>query len=162
MPDSGTPVNSFTEGDTPPPKSEADAGEKEEDLTGKLPAPVARRRTILLIVLLSRYLLSAYLTSHINSTPNSAATLVVAYKYLIHSPPAFLRPYLSPLRRAFPFRVTEGRLVRWAAEDLALAGLEYGDDGEGEEDLMVNQEEIPLKPSPRLGRGRVADYGAAR
>lgn len=58
------------------------------------------------------------------------------------------------------FRVGEHVLLRWAQED-----MRYED---GEEELMVNgerdpifvdEEQIPLKPSPR--KGHVPSYGSA-
>ena len=59
------------------------------------------------------------------------------------------------------FRVAENVLVRWAYEDLPL--------DESEEDVMVNgssvnylrdDEQIPLKPSPRLTS--VTTYGTTK
>ena len=94
------------------------------------------------------------------------AILLVAY--CVRSPPQRLRARLQKLLRDNPrlmrFRVGENVLVRWAYEDMALE--------EGEEDVMVNgvepifvgdEEQIPLKPSPRKGRGsHFASYGIAK
>lgn len=69
----------------------------------------------------------------------------------------YLKSHPSLLR----FRVGENVLVRWAHEDLEL--------DESEEDVMVNataanytadDEQIPLKPSPRMGS--ITGYGTAK
>ena len=80
--------------------------------------------------------------------------------------PAFIRRYLRSVAKAHPTllrsRVGENVLVRWA-EDVGM---------EGDEDVMVNgglgmgyafgraaeEEQIPLKPSPKLS---VGSYGSA-
>ena len=96
---------------------------------------------------------------------NSLALALVAH--VVRHPPRRIHAFLKAHPR---FRVREGVLVRWAYEDLAL---EANGDPEGEEDTMVNaadtayagdEEQIPLKPSPRHGRGRgkVLGYGTAK
>ena len=85
--------------------------------------------------------------------------------YCIHSPPQRVRRGLQAYLRKHPsllrFRVAESVLVRWAYEDLPL--------DENEEDVMVNgsnanyirdDEQIPLKPSPRLTS--IPTYGSAK
>jgi hypothetical protein len=74
--------------------------------------------------------------------------------YLFYSPPPIIRQFVSLHVKPIRFRVGEGRLVRWAQEDMEFL--------EGEVDFMVNgdmdDEQIPLKPSPRLSRS-FANYG---
>ncbi len=73
-----------------------------------------------------------------------------------------VRPFVSKKRNNHHFRVNEGRLVNWAAEDSRLLG---------EEDVMVNTYDedddddwpmdgyIPLRPG--MDTGRVKNYGTA-
>lgn len=87
---------------------------------------------------------------------------------------AFVHTHLKPLSQRF--RVGESLLVRWADEDMGVLGDGYEEYAsyDGEIDDMVNgrarreddelewlDEQIPLKPSPRLRREFV-DYGTAR
>ena len=73
-----------------------------------------------------------------------------------------LRGHLHAIRRTRFLRgVGEAKLLRWAAEDLEMLGLEE----ENEDDEMVNSrplpdEEIPLRPSRT--RLTFMNYGAAR
>lgn len=85
----------------------------------------------------------------------------------MHTRPTFLRRSLRSVAKAHPWllrsRAGENALVRWAEE----VGME------GDEDIMVNgglamgyapgrgadDEQIPLKPSPRMGTGN--NYGSA-
>ncbi|KAI0067028.1 hypothetical protein BV25DRAFT_1878067 [Artomyces pyxidatus] len=80
-----------------------------------------------------------------------AALFGVAYVTL--HPPEFVRSFRI---RRLRTRVSADKLLRWADEDLALMEV-------GEEDEMVNahvdNEQIPLKPSPKLG---FANYGSAK
>ncbi len=83
---------------------------------------------------------------------------------MLYSPPRSVRRRFQSYVKKHPsllkFRVGEGVLIRWASEDLELEN--------GEEDLMVNganasygddEEQIPLKPSPR--KGHLTGYGTA-
>ena len=59
------------------------------------------------------------------------------------------------------FRVGEHVLLRWAQEDM---GYENGEEdhmvnGEQDPDFYADEEQIPLKPSPR--KGHVPSYGSA-
>ena len=84
--------------------------------------------------------------------------------YLIYSPPRPLRRRVQQYLKAHPallrFRVGEGVLVRWAHEEVLLDNLE-GDVVEGDDVNWAREEEqIPLKPSPR--KGNIAFYGTTR
>ena len=90
------------------------------------------------------------------------SAVLLGLGYLAIRPPTVLRGYLDAIRRTRFLRgVGEAKLVRWAAEDLEMLGLEE----EYEEDEMVNSrplpdEEIPLRPSRT--RFTFVNYGAAR
>ncbi|CAL1711032.1 unnamed protein product [Somion occarium] len=96
----------------------------------------------------------------------SSTTMVLILIYFIYYPPRVLRRFISSYLKSRPsllrFRVGERVLVRWAQEDLELQD-------DGEEDVMVNggrdaesifvvdddeEEQIPLKPSPRKTKGK--------
>ncbi|OBZ77234.1 hypothetical protein A0H81_02042 [Grifola frondosa] len=93
----------------------------------------------------------------------SSVTAVFLLAYLVYFPPAVVRRRIVSFIKSHPrfmrFRLRERVLVRWAYEDLELET--------GEEDVMVNAEEpldmqdeqIPLKPSPR--RNAFMNYGSA-
>jgi len=76
--------------------------------------------------------------------------------FLFYHPPTFILWFIATYLKPIRFRVGEGRIVRWAQEDMGFF--------EDEEDVMVNggvEEQIPLKrtrPQHRL----FADYGSAR
>ncbi|PSS08914.1 hypothetical protein PHLCEN_2v3404 [Hermanssonia centrifuga] len=79
---------------------------------------------------------------------------------LFQCDPSADESYVKKHPSLLKFRVGEGVLIRWASEDLELEN--------GEEDLMVNganasygddEEQIPLKPSPR--KGHLTGYGTA-
>ncbi|KAH8103336.1 hypothetical protein BXZ70DRAFT_720347 [Cristinia sonorae] len=95
------------------------------------------------------------------------STAAVAFLiYIAYHPPQLIRRHVLSYIKSHPslarFRVGEHVLVRWADEEL---GYE-----EGEEDLMVNgerdsiffddDEQIPLKPSPKK-KGLFPSYGVA-
>ena len=62
------------------------------------------------------------------------------------------------------FRVGEGKLVRWAQEDMEILADEedfmVNANANGDEDLGLIDEYIPLKPSPR--KNFMPNYGSAR
>ena len=85
---------------------------------------------------------------------------------------AFVQAHIKPLSQRF--RVGESLLVRWADEDMAVLGDGYDEYAAYDGDDMVNgrarrdddelewlDEQIPLKPSPRVRREFV-NYGSAR
>lgn len=87
---------------------------------------------------------------------------IFGFIYCTVFPPSAIRRWVHKYMRSHPAllrsRVGEHVLVRWVQEDLDLA--------DGEEDLMVNggdladDEQIPLKPSPRPKS--LTNYGTAR
>ncbi|THH30960.1 hypothetical protein EUX98_g3214 [Antrodiella citrinella] len=95
----------------------------------------------------------------------SSTAIVALVAYTAYNPPLPVRRRVIAFIRSRPsltrFRVGENVLLRWAQEDMG-----YEND---EEDLMVNgerdpiffqdDEQIPLKPSPR--KGLVPTYGSA-
>ncbi|OCH88027.1 hypothetical protein OBBRIDRAFT_758909 [Obba rivulosa] len=107
---------------------------------------------------------SRYSRRKLMATFGTSACMIFVVLYLLYFPPRALRRRVSSFVKTHPalqrFRVGERVLVRWAYEDL---GFE-----DGEEDVMVNaagnaaelEEQIPLKPSPRMKNG-VTHYGSA-
>ncbi|TFY62128.1 hypothetical protein EVG20_g6814 [Dentipellis fragilis] len=110
-----------------------------------------------------------YWTSKHSLTTILLCTVAVLFGFgytLIH-PPAPLRRRMAPvirrLRRSrFSSAVGENKLLRWAQEDLALAGFDEEDEmvnARGSDDIEGWDEQIPLKPSPKSPA--VANYGTA-
>ena len=86
--------------------------------------------------------------------------------YLVHSPPRALRRRVQHLLKAHPsllrFRVGESVLVRWAHEDVILDDLEDETVVNGDDVHYLDEEEqIPLKPSPRKTAG-IVSYGTTK
>ena len=87
--------------------------------------------------------------------------IVAVIAYLVYWPPRPLRRRISLFLKEHPslvrFRVRENVLVRWADQDVVLDSFE-GDVVEGDDIHHAREEEqIPLKPSPR--KGNIAFYG---
>ncbi|KAF7315085.1 hypothetical protein MIND_00022700 [Mycena indigotica] len=151
----------------PPPGEEEGNDDSEQLLDGK--NRHSRRSTAIIFVVISITVVSLWVISyrypdfvmhHVHSFIHRISTL----PQQVHLPSISLPASLSlpqSLKRA-----GEGKLVRWAQEDLEL---------DAEDDVMVNgadayddfemgagDEYIPLRPSPRKGgRGRVKNYGSA-
>ncbi|KIJ64009.1 hypothetical protein HYDPIDRAFT_28903 [Hydnomerulius pinastri MD-312] len=120
-----------------PPGGSDEGGNQLQDRPSR---PSFRQRSIAIILLL---------------TGSGLITAVIVF----HSPPRplrrFIRKHVDPKR----FRVGEALLLRWADEDMEMI--------DGEEDVMVNggddlidDESIPLKPSPR--KNPLVYYGSAQ
>ncbi|KAI0795025.1 autophagy-related protein 27-domain-containing protein [Abortiporus biennis] len=153
----GQLVPSATVTATPPPSSSTDTPqEEEEDLppnneeeADDLLDPVTskRSRTSLWVLFLS------------------SSSVVMLLIYLIYWPPRILRQVLASFLKSHPsllrFRVGESVLVRWAQEDMNLDDFEEDVMVNGEDDdvFFDDEEQIPLKPSPR--KVRFASYGTA-
>lgn len=90
--------------------------------------------------------------------------VIGAIAYLIHSPPRPLRRKLQQYMKDHPsllrFRVGENVLVRWAHEDVILDDLEDETVVNGDDINYAEEEQIPLKPSPR--KTGIVSYGTTK
>ncbi|KAJ6555144.1 hypothetical protein DFH09DRAFT_574038 [Mycena vulgaris] len=151
------------EADEPPPNDTSDPNEDSEQLLESDRQRKSRRSTAIIFLIISIFITSICIISY--KYPNRFNLLMSE-----HIKPIFHRLSLDNFPRiSIPSSLKpagEGRLVRWAHEDLELDEdlMVNGSDAYGDaydEPDEVGDESIPLRPSPRKGGRALKNYGSA-